>query len=615
MRRGWVRQSFGVRLCSGALIVCLAVALTACGDDAGDGAADVRLDAADSAGQDSAGADGLADAGPAEDLAGVDAVADVPVGTDVGADVAVDVPPSVDVPPPVPCGTESPAALSSCVDQARIVAHLEALVGERPTGSAHWQSAQDYCASALSGYGFTVERQAYGGGVNVIGTRPGTTRADELVVIAAHYDHIAGCPGADDNASGVAGALEAARVLAQTDHGRTLVVGCWDEEERGLVGSQAFAERLAQMGGKVAVYFNFEMIGYASSEPNTQRFPGGFGLLFPDIQQQMVDREWRGDFIAAISNPAASPAAAAMQAHGQRIGLELIEVPLTDEQTTWEALADLRRSDHASFWAAGYPALMITDTSEFRNPNYHCTEGVDSIDTLDTDFLRNVVALTVGAAAEYLAGTDDIPAAAPFHACDPAASTCADPTPKCAAVFEASGVWAFRCTAGGDVAHGAECVRPGERPVAGVDTCVAGEFCTFWGHPETDPIVRYCRTQCTAAQPCAAGESCRRLSPSPTVGICQETCDPLGDPCGAGLKCGRLYVVDEIGVATFCDWTRADGADGAECTWDWDCADGFGCVLAAGLCRAWCDAAHPCAAGTCTPTLDVADPARGLCEL
>src|SRR5690606_20146741 len=138
--------------------------------------------------------------------------------------------------------------LSQCVEAARYQADLEAIAMPREPESAHWQAVQDLCAERLEGLGFTVERHAYATGVNVIGVREGTSEPQRRVLVGAHYDHIAGCAGADDNASGVAGALEAARVLAMASFPRTLVVACWDEEERGLIGSRAYAERARTNG-------------------------------------------------------------------------------------------------------------------------------------------------------------------------------------------------------------------------------------------------------------------------------------------------------------------------------------------------------------------------------
>ena len=67
-----------------------------------------------------------------------------------------------------------------------------------------------------------------------------------------------------------------------------------------------------------------------------------------------------------------------------------------------DVIRDLRRSDHAPFWANDYPAMMITDTSNFRNPNYHCTGGQDTVDTLDHPFAVKVIQSTVGSVLAML---------------------------------------------------------------------------------------------------------------------------------------------------------------------------------------------------------------------
>lgn len=172
--------------------------------------------------------------------------------------------------------------LVSEVDQQRYEQDLKTVAKARPPGSAHWQVVQDLCVNRLESLGFSVVREDYGTGVNVIGTLKGTTKPDEQVLISAHYDHIAGCAGADDNASGVAGALESARVLAsQPRFDRTLIVACWDEEERGLLGSKAYAQAARDRGDQIVMSYVYEMIGYKDDTPDSQTLPAGIDLLFP----------------------------------------------------------------------------------------------------------------------------------------------------------------------------------------------------------------------------------------------------------------------------------------------------------------------------------------------
>lgn len=293
----------------------------------------------------------------------------------------------------------TPAALAAQVDPARYQSILEQVAVERPPGSAGWQAVQDLCATELAAAGFTVTREDYGSGVNVVGRKAGTSASPRTVVLSAHYDHITGCPGADDNGSGVAGLLAAAPVLGAAPFADDLVLACWDEEERGLIGSAAWATAAAVAGTAVEVSFVFEMIGYRSTEPGSQTLPTGFDSFFPEPYAAVEANESRGDFIALVADEDAAAAVAAMEAQAATDGLPTIPIVLTDEQTGSFLLQDLRRSDHDSFWEQGWPAIMITDTANFRNVAYHCDEAEDTVDRLDRDFAVAVVRSAVAAVA------------------------------------------------------------------------------------------------------------------------------------------------------------------------------------------------------------------------
>jgi hypothetical protein len=299
------------------------------------------------------------------------------------------------------CATTSAAALRGCVSQDRYLADLTLIAQARPPGSAQWQTVQDLCATRFEALGYRVERQSYGTGVNVIGTRGGAGAAP-AVVVSAHYDSVSDCPSADDNASGVAGVLEVARVLGGANLGGTLIVACWDEEEQGYLGSEAYVARAAAASATITAAFVFEMIGYFSQQAGSQTLPAGFGALFPQAAASVTTNGNRGDFIAVIADPSAVPAAQSFVLHAGSIGLFALELDVPASLKSSSLIADLRRSDHASFWDAGYPALMITDTSEFRNSHYHCQGGPDVVGDLDHRFATQVLAATVGAAAGLL---------------------------------------------------------------------------------------------------------------------------------------------------------------------------------------------------------------------
>jgi Zn-dependent M28 family amino/carboxypeptidase len=291
------------------------------------------------------------------------------------------------------------ADVIAAVDESRYRADLDFIAAPRPSGSAHWQAVQDRCAAALSAVGLDVELQTYDGGINVLGTLHGASASNEVVLVGAHYDSVNDCPGADDNASGVAGVLEIARVLATHDYARTLVFACWDEEETGLDGSSAFVAGFSPLQ-KLVAHYNFEMIGFASAEPGSQSVPFGFDQLFPEQVQQLEANENRGDFIAVVADSSSNAAASELVARARGVGLPTLRLDVPDTLKNSDLASDLRRSDHASFWRADLPGIMLTDTANFRNPNYHCESGSDIVVTLNLDFALRVVKATAAAASD-----------------------------------------------------------------------------------------------------------------------------------------------------------------------------------------------------------------------
>jgi hypothetical protein len=307
----------------------------------------------------------------------------------------------------------TPEQYGSLVDEGRVQGDLAFVTGERTPGSAHWKAVQDRCASVFTAAGLDVELYDYGTGVDVVGVKKGGSRPDERVLVGAHYDHIAGCAGADDNATGVADVLEAARVLTVSGppFARTLVLVCFDEEETGYLGSKAFAARAASLGEKYVHVTVLDMIGYASDAPGSQEFPDAIAGAFPDIYADVKADQMRGDFLLVAHNVIATKGASLLEQYVRTFGgrVERAAIP-----PAYEGYGDLRRSDHAAFWDHGYPALSAGDTAEYRNPYYHCKGGEDSIATLNVPFLITNVKATIASTAALLAEAD-----AP-------ATTCAD---------------------------------------------------------------------------------------------------------------------------------------------------------------------------------------------
>ncbi len=256
----------------------------------------------------------------------------------------------------------------------------------RPPGSPGWRETQNELRRRLKSLGFQVELERYPSGVNVIGTKPGTTRPNERVYLTAHYDTIPDCPGGNDNGSGLAGVLALARKLVAGRYGRTLVIAFFDEEETGLKGSRAHVTK----AGDVKMVFNLDAFGYRDTAPFTQRLPRGFGATFPAVKERLEKRDLRADFVALLATASAADLARTAERGISTRGPQAVTVVVPDALIDSPWVSDFRRSDHAPFWRHGVPALHVTDTAEYRNPSYHCREAPDTTSTVEPRFATDV---------------------------------------------------------------------------------------------------------------------------------------------------------------------------------------------------------------------------------
>ena len=310
-------------------------------------------------------------------------------------------PPAANV---LPCSAFSAEAMMGCVEQRRYVEDLLFIAAERPPESKHWLAVQNLCYDRLRALGYEMEWYKYDSGVNVVGRLPGTTKAAEQVIVSSHYDSLAGCPAADDNASGLAGLLEIARVLAKGKYERTLVVVCWDENEKGNLGASAFAADCAAQKKVIAANYVLEAIGYKSDLPNTQKLPFGLSWVFPDQTKVVQNNQSRADYLSLVYDASLSQGPAdVLTAMAARVSLKTLGMGLTEEQKTNLLLQGFRKSDHGPFWAKGYPGVLVSDSAEFRTPGYHCLAGKDTPDVLDPAFATQVIQTVLAASATSLA--------------------------------------------------------------------------------------------------------------------------------------------------------------------------------------------------------------------
>ncbi len=267
--------------------------------------------------------------------------------------------------------------------------HLRALIGERhPTSSpAALRRAEDYLTEQFRLLGLEVSThpfKALGDTYrNVIGTHPPLSPFP--LIIAAHYDTVRGSPGADDNASALAVMLEVARCLRDVPLSREVRFIAFCLEEEDLLGSLAYVSWLRESRQEVSGAIVLECVGYAKSDEGSQRIPPGVPVAVPSS----------GDFLAIVGNSASVWLATAVEGAAKERIPDLKTVTLT-VPGDGELLPDTRRSDHAAFWHHGYPAVMLTDTANFRNPHYH--QPTDTLDTLNPEFMEKVAHVVTAAA-------------------------------------------------------------------------------------------------------------------------------------------------------------------------------------------------------------------------
>jgi Zn-dependent M28 family amino/carboxypeptidase len=245
---------------------------------------------------------------------------------------------------------------------------------QRPAALAR---AADYIGRAVADAGYEVRRQCYEvDGVrctNLEAELAGGGRSRGVFVLGAHYDSVAGCPGANDNATGVAAVLALARRLRGRAFDGTVRFVLFANEEppyfrTPLMGSYVYARNCRRRGDEIAGMMSLETIGFYSDAPGSQRYPFPLGAFYPAA----------GDFIAFVGN---------LSSRGlvrRVVGAFRARCRFPSEGAALPGFVPgVRWSDHWAFWKHGYRALMATDTAPFRYPWYHTPE--DTPDKVDYD--------------------------------------------------------------------------------------------------------------------------------------------------------------------------------------------------------------------------------------
>ncbi len=277
------------------------------------------------------------------------------------------------------------------VDSNRLRQHVLQLQGRRNTGNpSFYDQSRSYLLHALDTFVSAKELTFNAGqynGKNFEATKSGYETPSNLMIVDAHYDSFSNAPGADDNASGVAGVLEAIRILGDYVSKKSIRYVLFDLEEAGLVGSSYYVANQLNPRDTILGVVNFEMIGFYSEQANSQDLPTGFNILFPEAYNQVIANNRKGDFITNVGNTISYSLRSKFHQVANTYVPELKVISL-DVLGNGTIAPDLTRSDHFSFWNRNIPALMITDGANFRNKNYHTLK--DSVQFLNFNFMRQV---------------------------------------------------------------------------------------------------------------------------------------------------------------------------------------------------------------------------------
>ena len=201
--------------------------------------------------------------------------------------------------------------------------------------------AETYIKQKLQSYGLTTTIQSFSTtGKNVYAVQPGTEFPNQKYIVCAHFDAMPSgsvAPGADDNASGTAAVIEAARIFSQHSFPYTIVYALWDEEEQGLIGSDYYATQAANAGDSILGVINMDMIAWDSNNDGVANIHNRAVGSSVELYNKMVEVN-------------------------TQYGINLTLVSYNPGSTY---------SDHASFWSAGYGAiLLIEDNNDFHS-YYH----------------------------------------------------------------------------------------------------------------------------------------------------------------------------------------------------------------------------------------------------
>lgn len=266
------------------------------------------------------------------------------------------------------------ATIVSEVSRANLRSYVQSLQSfeTRYASTVNCELSGQFILDCFRSFGLEARFQpfSFGGGIstrNVIAEIRGETEPEEIVIICAHYDSTSSeptvrAPGADDDASGVAAVMEAARILAGHPLDFSVRFIAFSAEERGLYGSHYHSAGARASSERIIGVINLDMIAYADSMPE-------------DLDVVANDASW---WMAERTGETASI----------YTGLPVRKI----------VNPSFIHSDHSPFWDQGYSAFCGIEDADVNNPYYHTPE--DTVDTLNFDFFEDAARTALAALSD-----------------------------------------------------------------------------------------------------------------------------------------------------------------------------------------------------------------------
>lgn len=284
------------------------------------------------------------------------------------------------------------------IQASEIDSYLDTLNRERFTEESK-QAMRTFIKSEFQRYGYQVTEQITDGYINGINERRVFINIiadkrdlnENYTLIGAHYDTVPGTTGIDDNASGVAALL----AIAKYNQNPNIRFVAFDGEEYNLTGSRYYVKNISP---KPQLMLSLETMGYYSDEPNTQSIPAFYDWAYRGLYNRLKSNQFRGNFSTSVCTHNANNFCDKYESYASSLSLEVYTVYIPSLSFVRNFFLDLFRSDHTPFLLEGVPAVMISDSANFRTPNYH--KPTDTRETVNADFIARQANAILGVISE-----------------------------------------------------------------------------------------------------------------------------------------------------------------------------------------------------------------------